>query len=224
MKKALSALTTLAALTVTAVAVGQEPPGGGPTPTPHDATNPPPPAAAAPGAAVPNVPPPPGSLPPVSPIAPEAPAEATEPAPQTTLTAADVGAAAPPRPPPRETITVRQTYRPNRPLLYTGGSMLISSYAITAGFTGLQNLRDANGDQPTYIPVAGPWIHLANSNMSLFDQSLLAGSGVVQGAGVLIGVLSFIVPERVPAATVQAGGVNVHVAASPSGIQAFGQF
>jgi hypothetical protein len=203
MKKATLSLTSLAALTVTTVAFGQEPAQGGPTPT-------------LPVAAEPVVAPTP-----ITPV------------PQTslvTLTAADATAMPPPRPPPpRETITLRQSYRPNRTLLYTGGSMLLSSYAATAGFTFTQDVRDASGDQPLFIPVAGPWMHLANSSEGMLDKVLIAGSGVAQGAGVVIGVLSFIIPERIPSATIQAGDVKIDFSPASfgrgsGGIRAVGRF
>jgi hypothetical protein len=219
MKKAPITLTTLCALTVTTVALAQEP--GGPTPTPPEAPGP----AAAP------IPPSAAIAPPELPSQGHPQAQA-EPCPTatTTITAADMTEAPPPSPPPpRETITVRQAYRPNRPLLYTGGSMLISSYAATAAFTFTQGVRDGNGDQPLYIPVAGPWLHLANTQMGMLDKVLVAGSGVAQGAGVAIGILSFLVPEHVPAATIQAGDVKVNFTATSygrgsAGIGAVGQF
>ena len=107
--------------------------------------------------------------------------------------------------------------------------MFISSYAATAAFTGVQNVRDGNGEQPLYIPVAGPWMHLANTSHSSLDTALIAGSGIFQGAGILIGVLSFIVPEKIPVATIEAGGVKVNLTATSNGrgaagIGAVGQF
>ena len=211
MKKAALALTTLAALTVTTVALAQERTEGGPTSTVPGATTP---AAPAPQA-------------PITPVAPSP----SPPAGTTTITGGDVTAvplaAAPP--PTRETITVRQSYRPNRPLLYTGSTMLLSSYAATAAVTATQNVRDANGDQSLYIPVAGPWLHLANTSHNTRDTILIAGSGVAQGAGLLIGALSLLVPEHVPAATIQAGGVKMNITATSygrgsAGIGAVGQF
>jgi hypothetical protein len=209
MKKAALALTTLAALTVTTAALAQETTEGGPTST-------------VPGATTPSAP------------APQAPITPVAPAPQTgttTITAADATAAplAAVPPPTRETITVRQSYRPNRPLLYTGSTMLLSSYAATAAVTATQNIRDANGDQSLYIPVAGPWLHLANTSHNTRDTILIAGSGVAQGAGLLIGALSLLVPEHVPAATIQAGGIKMNITATSygrgsAGIGAVGQF
>lgn len=213
MKKAALALTTLATLTVTTVALAQEATEGGPTSTQPPGTSP---GAPAPQATSPGTPVPPS------------PETAT-----TTITAADTATAAAPvpmgAPPARETITLRQSYRPNRPLLYTGSTMLLSSYAATAAVTATQNIRDANGDQSLYIPVAGPWLHLATTSHTMRDTILIAGSGVAQGAGLLIGALSLIVPERVPAATIQAGGVRMNITATSfgrgsAGIGAVGQF
>ncbi len=210
MKKAALALTTLAALTVTTVALAQESTEG-PTSTVSGSGNP-----SSPG---PQAAPPPASPPQTS---------------TTTTTGADVTAAAPttplaPPPPTRESITLRQTYRPNRPLLYTGSSMLLGSYAATAAVTATRGIRDANGDQSLYIPVAGPWIHLASTTHSLRDTVLIAGSGVAQGTGLFLGALSLFVPEHVAAATIQAGGVKMNITATSygrgsAGIGAFGQF
>jgi hypothetical protein len=68
-----------------------------------------------------------------------------------------------------------------------------------------------------------------NSSETTLDTALIAGSGVIQGAGVLLGVLSLIVPEHVPAATIQAGGVSVQLTATSygrgsGGLGAVGQF
>jgi hypothetical protein len=212
MKKATLAFTTLAALTVTAVVRAQEPTTGGPTPTLPEAS--------------------PQAVPPL-PTTPIVPVPQSGPCPQTsttTITSADATAARPAMPPPtRETITVRQEHRPNRPLLYTGGATLVGSYAATVGMAIAQNIRDANGNQPLFIPIAGPWMHLANSTETPLNRALIAGSGVVQSAGIVLGALAFIVPEHIPAATIQAGGVKVNFTAASygrgsAGIGAFGQF
>ncbi|MBX3207675.1 MAG: hypothetical protein KF764_21680 [Labilithrix sp.] len=212
MKKAALALTTLIALSATTVALAQEPTEDG-SPT------------AEPGAAVP--------APPAAKAPPSAGAPRAEPCPvaMTTITSADVTATPMPvtPPPAGETITLKQSYRPNRPLLYTGSTMLVGSYAATAAATAMRQIRDANGDQSLYIPVAGPWLHLANSKHTPLDQFLIAGSGVAQGAGVVITVLSLLVPEHIPAATIQAGGVKVQLTGTSygrgsAGIGAVGQF
>lgn len=218
MKKATLSLTTLAALTVTTVALGDEPNRmGGPTSAPPSSsvTQPTPVIVIAPQAATPQAPP--------AGMAPQpgsAPATAPCPVATTTITSAEIVPMTPP--PPRDTITVKQTSRPHRPLLYTGSSMLVSTYAATAAVTAIRDVRDGNKDQTLYIPVAGPWLHLRTSSEGMLDKSLIIGSGVAQGVGAFLSVLSLIVPEKVPAATIQAGGVKVHITASSPGKGAAG--
>jgi len=58
---------------------------------------------------------------------------------------------------------------------------------------------------------------------------LMASSGALQGAGIVVGALSLFVPERVPAATIETAGVKVHVAPTSfgrasAGVGAVGQF
>lgn len=107
--------------------------------------------------------------------------------------------------------------------------MLIGSYAATAAMTAVRDVRDSNGDQMLYIPVAGPWLHLRTTTESPLDTGLIIGSGVAQGVGAFLSVLSLVVPEKVPAATIEAGGVKVLVTATApgrgaAGIGAIGQF
>ena len=213
MKKAALALTTLAALTVTTVALAQEPQEEGPTSTLAGASSPTGGTAKAP---------------------PRTHTPTAAPCPQTstaTLTSADATAAPLPvmPPPPRETLTLRQAHRPNRALLYTGGTMLIGSYAATAAVTFTKRIHDSYGDQSLLIPVAGPWLHITNTEETMLGTALIVGSGVVQGAGLVIGALSLFIPEHVPAATIQAGGVKMQLTASSygrgsAGIGAVGQF
>lgn len=132
-------------------------------------------------------------------------------------------------PPTGETLTLRQAHRPNRALLYTGGAVLVGSYAATAAVTFTQRIHDSYGDQSLLIPVAGPWLHLANTEETMLHTALIAGSGVAQGAGLVIGALSLILPEHVPAVTIQAGGVEMQLTASApgkgsAGIGVVGQF
>jgi hypothetical protein len=133
------------------------------------------------------------------------------------------------QPPQRETITLHQTYRPNRPLLYTGGAMFLAAYGPTVAIAGASDVKDGSGDHTLYIPVAGPWMHLAVTNESDVDTFLIASSGALQGAGVLLSVLSVIIPEKVPTATIQAGGAKFTITPASygrgaAGIGAVGQF
>lgn len=80
-----------------------------------------------------------------------------------------------------------------------------------------------------YIPIAGPWMHLSSAEDSPRDMALVIGSGVVQGVGALMTVASFVIPEKIPAATIQAGDVKMHVTptsfgTASAGLGAVGQF
>lgn len=130
-----------------------------------------------------------------------------------TLTSAEaVTAEAVPIPAPvpnrSESVTLSQRIRPNRPMLATGGVLLLGAYVPTAVLTATNDQ-----DRSLYIPVVGPWMHLADRR-SEEDSGvgvLIAASGIVQGLGALLMVTSLLVPERVPAATIQAGNVKINV-------------
>ena len=164
-------------------------------------------------------------------------ASADEPKP-TTVTSADNASVTPSgtlsAPPTRETTTLYQSVRPNKAYLYTGGALFLGSYATTATLTGVAANEDRpNVDRNLYLPVVGPWLHLADDGKtagnSTTDTILVAGSGILQGAGIAMIIASFLVPERVPAATIQAGNVKMHVTPmsmgrAGSGLGAVGTF
>lgn len=149
----------------------------------------------------------------------------------TTVTQADITPmpATSTQPRERETITLKQSFRPNRPLLYTGGALFLGSYVTTVALTAAK-VDDPNdkGDRTMYIPVVGPWLHLADIKETGTDLALTIGSGVLQGAGIGLAAASLFVPEKVPAATIQAGNVKMNVLpttyASGGGVGAVGQF
>ena len=66
-----------------------------------------------------------------------------------------------------------------------------------------------------------PSINLAERNTdrenNTRDTVLIAGSGILQGLGLLMAVTSFIVPESVPAARISAGNVKMQVSPPISG-------
>ena len=115
-------------------------------------------------------------------------------------------AAAPSR--ERDTVTLYQSVRPNRPWLVTGGAILVGSYATTAVLNATENV-----DKDLYIPVVGPWIHLADApaDESAGRTALIVGSGIVQGVGVLMTAASFFIPEKIAAARIQAGDVKLNI-------------
>jgi hypothetical protein len=222
MKKAAFALTTLAALSAAPLALAQAPTGD-----PSSGTTP---SGMQPGSTTQQAQPgqtqstqsstqtqmqtAPGATPPIG---------------RTTTTAADA-TPIPTTPIHREpdTVTLNQSFRPNRPLLYTGGLIFLGSYVTTAVLTATK-VEDGNGDEKMYLPVVGPWLHLADVNEDGTDTALVIGSGILQGAGVLMAAASLFIPEKVPAATIQAGNVKVHLTAtsfgrSSGGLGAVGQF
>lgn len=145
----------------------------------------------------------------------------------TTITSADVTATPMPsptvRPPTRETMTVYEPYRPNRPLLYTGGALFLGSYAATAALTAANPNSDRT-DKTLFLPVVGPWLSLADrdcktcsSGENTLDTALIAGSGALQGIGVIMMTASLFVPEKIPTATIQAGNVKMNVTATTTG-------
>ena len=154
----------------------------------------------------------------------------------TTTTSADDMSAAAPMPPPTsaappsgETTTVYQHRRPNRPMLITGGALLIGTYVTTAALAGVNG---PVADRDLYLPVVGPWINLADRSSdrqnNTRDTVLIAGSGVLQGVGAAMLITSFFVPESVPTARISAGNVKMQVTPTASygaaGVGAIGTF
>jgi hypothetical protein len=94
------------------------------------------------------------------------------------------------------------TIRPNRPLLATGIGIFAVGYGASA-VTAAVSDRDA--DKNLFIPVVGPWLDLADRDCDRnpchgnedLNKAMIITSGVVQGAGVLIGVGSLFIPEKV---------------------------
>lgn len=100
------------------------------------------------------------------------------------------------------------TIRPNRPLLVTGSAIFLGSYAATAIQGAVSPL---SADRKNLIPVAGPWINMSerpcnlNTNCSTkenVNNALLIGSGVAQGAGIAIALISLVVPEHKERSTI----------------------
>jgi hypothetical protein len=132
-------------------------------------------------------------------------------------------------PPSGETSTVYQRRSPNRPLLITGGALLVGTYATTAAISGVNG---PVADRDLYLPVVGPWINLADRSSdrqnNTRDVVLIAGSGVLQGVGAVMLISSFFIPESIPVARISAGNVKMHVTPTAGmgagGIGAVGTF
>lgn len=129
-----------------------------------------------------------------------------------------------PRPATRETITLYNSVRPNKAYLFTGGIMFVGAYATTATLTAVSD--NPNADKNLYLPIVGPWVHLADSNATrsngTLDTVLVAGSGVIQGLGAGLMAASLFIPESVPAATIQAGNTKIHITPASFGVGSAG--
>lgn len=118
---------------------------------------------------------------------------------------------------------------PNRALLYSGVGTLGAAY-VPAFVVAVESPRPV--DRNLYIPVAGPWIDLANRGCSgcsedRVNKVLLVVDGVFQGIGALNIVGAFLFPQ----VNVVAFGHSTPVALRPSrmpnggyGVWASGEF
>jgi hypothetical protein len=96
-------------------------------------------------------------------------------------------------------------------VLITGASIFAGSYLTTVIATAA---NDSQPDRSLYIPVVGPWLHLADRDGTegKTGQTLLIGaSGVVQGVGVGLMVASLFIPEKKAVATISLGSVKMAV-------------
>ncbi|MBX3263820.1 MAG: hypothetical protein KF782_29370 [Labilithrix sp.] len=95
--------------------------------------------------------------------------------------------------------------RPNRTLLSTGAGLFILSYgpSVVVGA-----LSDRDADKRLFIPVAGPWMNLADRGCGPENpcganedvaKAMVVTSGIVQGAGVLMALGSLLIPETTTA-------------------------
>jgi hypothetical protein len=108
-----------------------------------------------------------------------------------------------------ETVTT-----PNRALLHSGVVTLAASY-VPAFIVGVESPRPV--DRNLFVPVAGPWIDLANRgcggcSSDRLNKVLLVTDGVFQGIGALNIVGAFLFPE----VRVVAFGQSTKVAFTPS--------
>ena len=119
-------------------------------------------------------------------------------------------------PPPAESITVNQSVRPNKPLLYSGAILFLGAYVPTVAITAA-NINNPIADKSNYIPVVGPWLHIADANGAPAGNTvLITASGIVQGLGVGLMALGLVIPQKVPATTITAGNGNVKVDIAPT--------
>lgn len=118
---------------------------------------------------------------------------------------------------------------PDHALIGAGIFILASAYMPAAAVAGSSDLR---ADQRLYIPVAGPWLDLAQRPMCAATgcgaestyRALVATDGILQGLGAfmtLVGLLSG--DDSPPPATASADGRDtVHVSPAQIGAGAYG--
>jgi hypothetical protein len=129
------------------------------------------------------------------PASPSAPGSASAPAyepisPYSTTTQTPAFTISDPNEPVIDARTTR-TRRPNLPLLGTSSLLFLGGYIPTIAYQGAKDR-----DNDLYIPIAGPWMDMAEGSNSTKEKTLLSLSGVAQGLGALGLVSSFFVPER----------------------------
>lgn len=137
-------------------------------------------------------------------------------------TSTSTTALSPPAIEPREadTVTAYRSVRPNRPLLITGGLLLVATYVPTGAIAATEGR--AVEDSNLMIPVVGPWLNLADRRCDGCENetsnvALIVGSGILQGIGAGMTIMSFFVPEKIAAATIQAGPMKLQVAPTQVG-------
>jgi hypothetical protein len=146
-------------------------------------------------------------------------------------------------PPPALVAEIEGYTGPNRVLVTTGLVTFAAAYA-PAIVVATDSARQ--GDEHLYVPVAGPWLDLADRRAGCrsigcgaetTNRLLLVASGTVQGVGALLALASFVFPERLGylvsegahARQTARGTPNVHVrpaqlGAAAYGVAAFGDF
>jgi hypothetical protein len=82
-------------------------------------------------------------------------------------------------------------------------------------------------DSNLLIPVIGPWLNLSDRRCDGCDAetgniAMIIGSGVLQGVGASMMIMSFFIPEKIAAATIQAGPMKLHVAPTQIGRSGMG--
>jgi hypothetical protein len=149
-----------------------------------------------------------------------------------TALADEYGGAPPPSPAtplPHDIVTIERTV-PN--------AGLISSGVVTLGFSyGPSVIVAAASDRPEdknlFIPLAGPWIDLANRKDRCVEgfcpsdapnQVLLVANGLFQGIGALEVLGGFLFPTRKTVTRAASIGVRPHGGLHEVGLTAFGSF
>lgn len=130
---------------------------------------------------------------------------------------------------------VTKTEGPNQTLLWTGVTVFAATYtgSVIGGGVGGDRISDKN----LFIPLVGPWLDLGqrdcefrgcNPDEEVVFKSLIIASGIAQGAGVLLAVSSFFVPETTKMTIAAKSKPDVHFTpvsyAGGAGVGAMGRF
>lgn len=120
----------------------------------------------------------------------------------------------------------------NKPLLITGSALLVAGY-VPALVVSQTSERPIDRDK-LVIPVAGPWMNLADRDCDDREcqhedrnKAFLIADGVVQGVGALSLVLSLVLPGKTTQNWYLIGDTHVgpmYVAKSTYGLGATGTF
>jgi len=140
---------------------------------------------------------------------------------QTTITTTSTS-----RTPYGSDVPVTESSVPNRPLLVGSGFLGVAAY-VPSAVAGA--VSDRSEDRYLFIPVAGPWVDLANRDCNArpcgdepMNKALIIGSGVVQGVAALGVLTSFFVPERRTVVSTASTKKNFFVAPASLGRSAYG--
>lgn len=126
----------------------------------------------------------------------------------------------------RNDATTPASGKVNRPLMLVGAALFVGSYGPSLAFA---TLGDWQSDDSLAVPVAGPWMSLANPENEPLSKALLINSGVMQGLGVLSMTASLLIPNFGASTTLRFGKSKLQltpaqVARDAYGLGAVGSF
>jgi hypothetical protein len=134
---------------------------------------------------------------------------------------------------PSRDIATEEKKTPNVGLITSGAVMFGATYTASLAVAASSG---RSADDHLYIPLAGPWIDLAdrgacrggNCNREAGYKALLVADGLLQGAGALMFISGFVFPTTKTVTRTAAVKPGVHFAPSAGlgsvGMQAYGAF
>jgi hypothetical protein len=131
---------------------------------------------------------------------------------------------------PQRDVETFEEYVPNRGLIVSGSIVL----GVTYGVSTIVAMRDADAaDRALYVPLAGPWIDLAERDGckgalrcdgETTNKVLLVADGVGQAIGALQIVGGFLFPAKRTVTTVGSVQLVPNVGPKSTGLTAYGTF